>query len=40
MPDLADAGHGIVGRHGFFRGLTLVKFRDWQDELELGTVRR
>jgi hypothetical protein len=39
MPDLADAGHGILGRHGFFSGLTFVKFRDWQDELEIGKAR-
>ncbi len=40
MPDLADNGHGILGRHGFFGGLSFVKFRDHDDELELGKLRR
>lgn len=25
MPDLAGNGHGILGRHGFFSGLSFVK---------------
>lgn len=39
MADLADNGHGILGRHGFFSGVTFVKFRDWHHQLELGTRR-
>ena len=40
MPDLADNGHGILGRHGFFSGLSFIKFRDYDNELEIGKKRR
>jgi len=40
MPDLANNGHGLLGRHGFFSGLTFVKFRDHDAELELGKRQR
>ena len=40
MPDLADNGHGILGRHGFFNGLSFIKFRDFDNELEIGKKRR
>ena len=40
MPDLANTGHGILGRHSFFSGLSFVKFRDHASELEIGKRRR
>jgi len=40
MSDLAGTGYGLLGRHGFFSGLTFVKFRDWRGELEIGKARR
>jgi hypothetical protein len=39
MPDLADNGHGILGRHGFFSGVSFIKFRDHDNELEIGKKR-
>lgn len=40
MPDLATTGYGLLGRHGFFGGLTFVKFRDHLTELEIGKRRQ
>jgi hypothetical protein len=40
MPDLAHTNHGLLGRHGFFSGITFVKFRDHLSELEIGKRRR
>jgi len=39
MPDIANTGYGLLGRHGFFSGLTFVKFRDHLSELEIGKPR-
>lgn len=40
MPDLATTGYGLLGRQGFFGGLTFIKFRDHLSELEIGKRRR
>ena len=40
MPDLAENGHGILGRHGFFSGFSFVKFRDYENELQIGARRQ
>jgi len=37
MPDFSTVGHGLLG---FFNQFTFVKFRDWDNELVIGKVRR
>ena len=39
MPDFSTVGHGLLGRRGFFDQFTFVKFRDWDNELEIGKRR-
>jgi hypothetical protein len=40
MPDFSNSGHGLLGRKGFFDRFSFVKFRDHDDELEIGKLRR
>jgi hypothetical protein len=40
MPDLSTSAHGILGRRGFFDQFTFQKFRDHDNELEIGKKRR
>jgi hypothetical protein len=40
MPDLSDSGHGLLGRNGFFDQFSFVKFRDVENDLEMGKRHR
>ena len=38
MPDFSNSGHGLLGRKGFFDQFSFIKFRDFDNTLDIGKL--
>lgn len=38
MPDFSKSGHGLLGREGFFDQFSFVKFKDFDNYLDVGRL--